>query len=63
MAALVATERHLWLNLSVIGEKDKAFLLDALFLPSRIFVDAVYMVVEKFQEVKKQSAALKKYLP
>lgn len=30
MAALVVTERHLWLNLLSIKEKDKAFLLDAL---------------------------------
>ncbi len=29
MAALVATQRHLWLTLSQISEKDRFFLLDA----------------------------------
>ncbi len=30
---LVATERHLWLNLSNIKRKDKNFLMDAPFFP------------------------------
>lgn len=34
IAAMVAMERHLWFNLVDIGRKDKAFLLDALLLPS-----------------------------
>ncbi len=34
MATLVATERHLWLNLSYLKENDKFFLLDAPLLPS-----------------------------
>ncbi len=33
MAALVATERHLWLTLSQISDKDRVFLLDAPILP------------------------------
>ncbi len=33
MAALVATERHLWLNLSNIKGKDKKFLWMLLFFP------------------------------
>ncbi|XP_077061833.1 uncharacterized protein LOC143714498 [Siphateles boraxobius] len=40
MAALVATERHLWLNLSGTGEKDRAFLLDAPISSSGLFCDA-----------------------
>lgn len=50
-------ERHLWLNLSGIKEKDKTFFLDALLSPAGLFVDAVTSVVERFQEVKKQAAA------
>lgn len=34
MAAMVAIERHLWINLSDIGEKEKHFLLDAPVSPS-----------------------------
>lgn len=43
-------------------EKDRAFLLDALILPSGLFGDAVNMVIDRFQEAKKQSAAFKQYL-
>lgn len=43
MAALVAMERHLWLNLLGIGEKDRAFLIDAP--PSGLFGDAVNTVI------------------
>ncbi len=63
MAAMVATERHLWLNLSGIKEKDRAFLLDAPISPSGLFGDAINMAVDRFQEAKKQSAAFKQYLP
>ncbi len=34
MAAMVATERHLWVNLADIGEKEKGFLLDTPVSPS-----------------------------
>lgn len=37
MAALVVTERHLWLNLSGIREKDKMFLLHAPLSHSGLF--------------------------
>lgn len=33
IVALVAMERHLWLNLSAIKEKDKSFLMDAPLSP------------------------------
>ncbi len=49
MAALVATERHLWLNQSNIKGKDKIFLMDAPISPSGLFGDAVNSVVERFQ--------------
>lgn len=63
MAAMVVSERHLWLNLSGIREKDRAFLLDAPILPSGLFGDSVNIVVDRFQEAKKQSAAFRQYLP
>ncbi|ROL52327.1 hypothetical protein DPX16_18695 [Anabarilius grahami] len=63
MAALVATERHLWLNLTEIKERDKTFLLDAPLHPSSLFGDAITSVTERFQEAKKQSAALQQFLP
>ncbi|MGL5405218.1 MAG: hypothetical protein ACRDAX_00050, partial [Propionibacteriaceae bacterium] len=63
MAALVATERHLWLNLSSIKEKDKSFLMDAPLSPSGLFGDAVTSVVDRFQEASKQAAAFQKLLP
>lgn len=63
MAALVATERHLWLNLSEMKDKDRAFLLDAPLAPPGLFGDAVNSVVERFQESKKQAEAFKKFLP
>ncbi|KAL0177258.1 hypothetical protein M9458_026152, partial [Cirrhinus mrigala] len=45
MAAMVAAERHLWLTLSDMKEKDRVFLLDALLEPSGLFGDAVDSVV------------------
>ncbi|KAK2836097.1 hypothetical protein Q7C36_013966 [Tachysurus vachellii] len=63
MAALVATERHLWLTLSDLPDKDRAVLLDATMAPPGLFGDAVTVVVNKFQESKKQSAAFQQYLP
>lgn len=52
MAALVATERHLWLNLLGIGEKDRDFLIVAPLLPSGLFGNAVNTVVERIHEAK-----------
>ncbi len=53
MAALLATERHLCLNLSNIKGKDKIFLMDAPISPSGLFGGAVNSVVERFQESAK----------
>ncbi|KAI2664621.1 Transposon Ty3-G Gag-Pol polyprotein [Labeo rohita] len=63
MAALVAAERHLWLTLSDMKEKDRVFLLDALLSPSGLFGDSVNSVVDRYQEARKQAAAFQRFLP
>ncbi len=63
MATLVATERHLWFNLSNIKGKDKNSLMDAPISPSGLFGDTVNSDVERFQESAKQAAAFQKLLP
>lgn len=63
MGALVATERHLWLNLSGIKEKDKSVLLDAPLSDQGLFGNAVDTVVDRFQEAKRQAAAFQNFLP
>ncbi|KAL0203138.1 hypothetical protein M9458_001156, partial [Cirrhinus mrigala] len=63
MASLVAAERHLWLTLSDMKEKDRVFLLDAPLLPSGLFGDAVNAVVDRYQEARKQAAAFQRFLP
>ncbi|KAL0175449.1 hypothetical protein M9458_027779, partial [Cirrhinus mrigala] len=40
MAALVAAERHLWLTLSDMKEKDRVLLLDTPLMPSGLFGNA-----------------------
>ncbi len=63
LAALVVTERHLWLNLSGLKEKDRSFLLDASVSPAGLFGAAVETVVRKFREAKVKSAAFEHYIP
>ncbi|KAL0199681.1 hypothetical protein M9458_002868, partial [Cirrhinus mrigala] len=63
MAAMVATERHLWLTLSDMKEKDRVLLLDAPLEPSGLFGDAVDSVVSRYQEAHKQAAAFQRFLP
>ncbi|KAL0170931.1 hypothetical protein M9458_035527, partial [Cirrhinus mrigala] len=58
MAAMVAAERHLWLTLSDMKEKDRVFLLDAPLAPSGLFGDAVDSVVSRYQEASKQPHVL-----
>ncbi len=58
MAGSVAAERHLWLSLTEIREKEKVFLLDAPISQSGLFGEAVSSVVEKFPSAKTQSAPL-----
>ena len=63
MAALVATERHLWLSQTSMREKDKSVLLNAPVSPVGLFGDAVHSVTERFQEDKRQTAAFHKFIP
>ncbi len=58
MAASVAAERHLWLNLTEIREREKVS-----FSQSGLFGEAVSAVVDKFRSAKAQSAALKQFMP
>lgn len=62
MTAMVAKERHLWINRADIGEKEKHFLLDAPVSPSELFDTSVETVVDKFREARSQSAAYKKLI-
>ncbi len=55
MAASVAAERHLWLNLTEIREREKVFLMDAPISQSGLFGEAVSAV--------KQLSALKQFMP
>ncbi len=63
ITALVAAERHLWLTLSNMKEKDRVFLMDTLLVPSGLFGDSVDSVVDRYQEARKQAAAFKRSLP
>ncbi len=63
MAALVAAERHLWLTLSDMKEKDRVFLMDAPLAPSGLFGEAVDLVVDRYQEARKQAAVFQRFLP
>lgn len=47
-----STGRNMWLNLSELHDKDKLFLLDALF--SLLTSLVTHTVVERFQEARKQ---------
>lgn len=44
-AAMVAMERHLWINVADIEEKGKHFLLDSPVLPFELFGTSVEAVV------------------
>lgn len=57
MAAMVATERHLLINLADIREKEKQFLLDAPVSSSELIGTSIEMVVSKFREVRAWFAA------
>ncbi len=62
MAAMVATERHLWLNLADIGEKEKRFLLDTPVSPSELFGIFVETVVHEFREERARLAAYESFI-
>ncbi len=61
-AALVVAERHLWLTLSDIKDRDRVFLLDALLSPPGLFGEAIGAVVDWHQEAKKQATAFQRFL-
>ena len=63
MAALVATERHLWLSQTSMKEKDKSLLLNAPMSLTGLFGDTLHSVTERFQEEKKHAAAFHKFIP
>ncbi len=63
MAAMVVTERHLWVNLADLERKEKGFLLDAPVSPSELFGTSVDTVVKKFREARARSAAFKTFIP
>lgn len=63
MAAMVVTERHLWVDLADLEKKEKGFLLDAPVSPSELFGTSVETVVEKFREAKARSAAFETFIP
>ncbi len=63
MAAMVVTERHLWVNLADLEKKEKGFLLDAPVSPSELFGTSVETVVEKFKEARARSAAFETFIP
>ncbi len=63
MAAMVVTERHLWVNLADLEKKEKGFLLDAPISPSELFGTSVETVVEKFREARARSAAFETFIP
>lgn len=50
---MVTTERHLWLNLTGIKDRDKVFLLDAPMSPFGLFGD----------KAKRHAEAFDKFLP
>ncbi len=63
MPAMVAAERHLWLTLSDIKDKDRVFLSDAPLAPLGLFGDAVESVVDRRREARRQAVAFQRFLP
>lgn len=61
-AAVVAMERHLWLNLADIEKKEKSFPLNAPVSRLELFNTSVEMVVSKFREAKVQCVAFKRFI-
>ncbi len=47
MAAMVAAERHLWLTMSDIKDKDRVFILDAMLAPLGLFGNAIDSIVDR----------------
>ncbi len=49
ITATVATKWYLWLNLSVINEREKHFLLDSLISPFGLCGTAVNLIVQSLE--------------
>lgn len=60
MPAMVSMERHLWLNLMGIKDRDRAFLLDVPISPSGLFGDAINT---RFREAKLYEEPFVRFLP
>lgn len=63
VAVMVATVRHLSVNLVVIERKEKDCLLDALISQTGLFGTSVEVVIDRFREAKEQSGAFRKFIP
>lgn len=63
MADMVAMEKHLWLKLTGIKDRDKMFLLDAPVSPSDLFGDSVRTVITRILEAKRHAEAFDQFLP
>lgn len=63
MAAMVVTERHLWLNQADIKEDDNRIFLDAPISPAGLFGDSVNRVAKSFERAKKRSGSYGSFLP
>lgn len=63
MADMVAMEKHLWLKLTGINDRDKMFLLDAPVSPSDLFGDSVRTVITRILEAKRHAEAFDQFLP
>ncbi len=62
MAAMVATEKDLWVNLAEIGENEFFFLLNTPVLPLELFGTSVETVIHKFREARARSAAYESFI-
>ena len=63
MANLTVLERHLWLTLTEMKDAEKAAFLDAPISQSGLFGPAVKEFAERFTEARKDSQAMRLFLP
>nr|XP_013884265.1 PREDICTED: uncharacterized protein LOC106532682 [Austrofundulus limnaeus] len=58
MASTVVVQRHLWLTLSDVPDKDRAAYLDEPIMPTGLFGQELDIIQTKFEQRKKQAEAL-----
>lgn len=63
LVGLIAVERHLWLMLTDIKDKENAFLLDAPVSQMDQFGNEVNSIIERYCMTKQQSAAFRQLIP